>query len=101
MNARPQNHLTPIHLPAANGHLGIVKLLLEYGAEVHALNSDGQTPYETSLVFGYREMADLLCSMARTKQGYIPLSWSQLLYPTGASILALNNNTTWKEVSCS
>ena len=37
-----------------------MKLLLECGAEVHALNCGDQTPYETSLAYGYREIADLL-----------------------------------------
>ena len=49
-----------MHFSAENGHLGIVKLLLERGADVHALNGDGQTPYQLSLAYGYREIADLL-----------------------------------------
>ena len=60
MNARKQNHWTPIHLSARNGHLGIVKLLLERGAEIHALNGEGETPYQASLAWGYREIGDLL-----------------------------------------
>ncbi|KAH9976054.1 hypothetical protein BJV77DRAFT_1054516 [Russula vinacea] len=49
-----------MHLSARSGHLGIVKLLLERGADVHALNGEGETPYQTSLAFGYREIADLI-----------------------------------------
>ena len=37
-----------------------MKLLLERGADVHTLDGYGQTPYQTSLAYGYREIADLL-----------------------------------------
>ncbi len=49
-----------MHLSAANNYLEIAKLLLEFGADVHALNGDGQTPYQVSVAFGYGEIADLI-----------------------------------------
>ncbi len=51
-----------MHLSAANGHLEIVKLLLERGAEmnIHAMNGEGQIPYRESLRGRNREIADLL-----------------------------------------
>jgi ankyrin repeat protein len=49
-----------MHLSAANGHLEIVKLLLERGADIHAMNDEGETPYQLSLRRGNREIADLL-----------------------------------------
>ena len=49
-----------MHLSAANGHLEIVKVLLERGADIHAINGEGQTPYQESLASGYREITDLL-----------------------------------------
>jgi ankyrin repeat protein len=33
-----------MHISAANGYLEIVKLLLERGPDVHAVDSEGQTP---------------------------------------------------------
>jgi ankyrin repeat protein len=60
VNARQQNHWTPLDLSARNGDLEIVKLLLERGADVHVINGDGQTPYQVSLRYGHREIADLL-----------------------------------------
>jgi ankyrin repeat protein len=60
VNARQRNHRTPLDLSARNGNLGVVKLLLERGADVHALNSEGLTARQASLAFGYREIADIL-----------------------------------------
>jgi ankyrin repeat protein len=47
VNARKQDHWTPMHLSARNGHLGVVKLLLERDADVRALNDDGPNPVPT------------------------------------------------------
>jgi ankyrin repeat protein len=41
-------------------YLEIVKLLLERGADMHAMNSDDETPYQLSLQKGKRNIADLL-----------------------------------------
>ena len=60
MNARDDDYWTPVHKSAANGHLEIVKLLLERGADIHAVNAEGETPYQVSLQSGEREIADLL-----------------------------------------
>jgi len=49
-----------MHLSTANGHLEVAKLLLERGADIHAMNSEGEIPYQVSLRRGYREIADLL-----------------------------------------
>ena len=58
--ARTCDYWTPVHLSAHNGHLGLVKLLLECGADTQVLNEDGQTPYQLSLRSGFRRIADLL-----------------------------------------
>jgi ankyrin repeat protein len=49
-----------MHISAGNGNLGNVKLLFERGADVHALNDEGETPYQVSLASGYREIVDFL-----------------------------------------
>jgi len=48
-----------MHLSVVDGHLSVVKLLLERGADVHALNPEGQTPYQESLAYGDFEIAGL------------------------------------------
>ncbi len=60
MNIREIYLHTPLILSVSRGRIGIVKLLLEHGADVHALNGEGQTPYQLSLQKGYREIANLL-----------------------------------------
>jgi ankyrin repeat protein len=37
-----------------------VKLLLERGADIHAMSGEGETPYQVSLRKGNREIVDLL-----------------------------------------
>jgi ankyrin repeat protein len=44
----------------AMGSLGIVELLLERGADIQTLNDEDDTPYELSLQYGFRKIADLL-----------------------------------------
>ena len=60
VNAGKQDDWTPIHLSARNGHLEVVKLLLEHGADVRMLNDEGRTPYQVSLGKGHRKIVDLL-----------------------------------------
>jgi ankyrin repeat protein len=51
-----------MHSAAGNGHLEIMKLLLERGADIFAMNAEGETLYHLSLRMrrGYQEIADLL-----------------------------------------
>jgi ankyrin repeat protein len=49
-----------MHFSTFHGYLEIVKLLLERGADIHAMNDEGETPYQLSLQRGNREIADLL-----------------------------------------
>ena len=53
-------------MSACNGHLEVVKVLLERGADVHAVNSEGQTPYQEPPANGYKETAD---------SGFTPETW--------------------------
>jgi len=60
VNARKQNYWTPVHLSAHKGDLEIVKLLLERGADIRAMNGEGETPYQVSLRSGHREISELI-----------------------------------------
>jgi ankyrin repeat protein len=60
LNRWTLNHWTPILISASFGHLEVVKLLLERGADSRALSSEGETPLQLSLKRGHRGIADLL-----------------------------------------
>jgi ankyrin repeat protein len=36
------------------------RVLIDHGADVHAVSGKGQTPYQLSLAYGYREIGNLL-----------------------------------------
>ena len=71
MNARQKDDWTPLGTSAANGHLGIVKLLIERGADIHAPNGHGLTPYQLSLREGHRKVADLLRKHGADKARFV------------------------------
>jgi ankyrin repeat protein len=58
-----------MHLSTGNGHLKIVKLFLERGADIHAMAVEVETPYRVSLQRGFREIADLLRKNGASRLG--------------------------------
>lgn len=48
VNAKGLDNDTPLHDAAINGHLKLVRCLVERGADVHARNSRGKTPLEVA-----------------------------------------------------
>lgn len=51
---------TPLHLVAASGALGVVKLLLEQGADINAKDEDGLTPLQIANRMDELDVAKLL-----------------------------------------
>lgn len=47
----------PIHRAAKFGNRAIVRLLLDYGANVKAKNSSGHNPFDMAVEAGYHEIA--------------------------------------------
>jgi ankyrin repeat protein len=58
-----------MHLSVYYGYLEVMKLLLERGADIHAMNDEGETSYQLSLRSGYREIADYFGRMVRADIG--------------------------------
>ena len=51
---------TFLHLAAIHGHLDIVKMLIDQGLDVDAVDHDGNTPYYYSLKYGNKKIAQML-----------------------------------------
>jgi ankyrin repeat protein len=70
---------TPLHWAAESGHLEVVALLLEKGANVNAQNQHGETPLHRAAWDGHLEVVRLLLAKgtnveAKDRDGLCPLA---------------------------
>jgi Ankyrin repeats (many copies) len=73
---RPLVDWSPVHLSIIDGSPKVVKLLLERGADIHAMNGEGETPYQVSLRGGKCEISDLLQKIPNYLYSILPfISW--------------------------
>jgi hypothetical protein len=54
------NTNTSLHLAVQNGNIDIVKMLLDAGHDINAVNADGQTPLHIAVQMGHTEIVQLL-----------------------------------------
>ena len=60
VNARGGEHLTPLHAAVHYGHLSVVMLLLEHGANMETRDVHGSSPLHSASYRGYTEVVSLL-----------------------------------------
>jgi ankyrin repeat protein len=81
VNAEDMDESTPLHCAAWKGHTEVVAVLLEFGADVHARNSNshwGDTPLHAAAHGNRRAVAELLIAngaaiQAKNPKGSTPL----------------------------
>ncbi|KAH8726741.1 hypothetical protein GQ44DRAFT_613477, partial [Phaeosphaeriaceae sp. PMI808] len=71
----------PLHYAVQNGHMEVVKLLLEHGAEVDSKGSEGRTPLSWAAEEGYEAVVKLLLEHgaevdSKDNNSRTPLSWA-------------------------
>lgn len=59
------NGLTLVHVASSNGHVKVVKLLLEKGADIMVATNDGWTPVNAASSNGHVEVVKLLLERGR------------------------------------
>ncbi|KAI4878948.1 hypothetical protein NFI96_014444, partial [Prochilodus magdalenae] len=74
----PQSGLTPLHLVAQEGHVGIADILVKQGASVYAATRMGYTPLHVACHYGNIKMVKFLLQQqanvnSKTRAGYTPL----------------------------
>lgn len=73
VNAANMDKDTPLHWVASEGHVSVVKILLEEGAEVNACNKDMNTPLLVACAEGHVEVVKLLLASGANVQMYVLL----------------------------
>ena len=59
------DHSTPLHLAAEFGHVEVLRLLLQAGAQPEELDTYGHSPAEKATEYGHAEVARMLKEAAR------------------------------------
>ena len=80
---RGRGRVTPMHIAAEEGHVNILSLLLDHGADVDGRGNEGSTPLHRTSIKGELEAGQFLLDHgadinARDDNGWTPLHWAVL-----------------------
>ena len=84
VNSRDEAGNTLLHWATANGNLKLTEILVEAGADIDAVNNDGDAPIHLAARFGHTEVAIYLIDSAnvnkniQNNQGFTPLHVASL-----------------------
>ena len=76
---------TPLHYAAQNGHLFVIKMLLETAADVTARTTQGQTAYKLAMDRGHTQIATLLLEYMKDYKVSAPTSGKKTSASTSIS----------------
>ena len=63
VDCRGSRRRTPLHMACYGGHLSVVKLLLEFGANVNSRDSQNNTPLNEAVLCGHTDVVCVLIAM--------------------------------------
>jgi len=64
INAKGEHGYSPLHDAVEQGHIDVVKLLVDRGASIAIKNTDGDTPTELAKLLNETEIYRFLSSLA-------------------------------------
>jgi ankyrin repeat protein len=87
---------TPLHLAAAQGHVAVITLLLDAGADINAVGSGDTTPLNEAVFPGRKAAAELLIRRGASLEigdctGMTPLIWAAYLGNLEMATLLVEN----------
>ena len=102
---RPQSKLkrTPLYYAAMGGHLEVIQLLLDHGADVNAQKEDRWTALHLGVLFGHVQVVEVLLKRgadphARTKKGETPFQLASSSSRNHTQIMRLLSERTGEKM---
>ena len=89
VNAKDYDERTALHIAAANGQMPMVKMLMEFKANVNAKDRWGSTPMDDALAGNHSEVASLL----REKGGVQGAGWFSFWRASSPSTSLVHKHT--------
>ena len=85
MNATDEDGVTPLHLSAQNGDMEMTKFLVESGAVINRVASNGWTPVASARECDYEDIGKYLIEMALRQAIALIMKYKQHFLKASAS----------------